>query len=161
MRKLILGGVIIIFAITVFLNLNKEKEIRVRIIPNSDTSLDLNEKETAKTITLCYLKNAYDEEYKVFIQNINFTKKEFEKILEKELNRDVEVEFGNHTLYNKTYNNSAVKNTEEMTLYIIIGEGKGSNWWGTVYPEFLSVSGSEEIKYESLIVSIFKKIKGE
>lgn len=161
MRKLILIGIILIFGITLFLNLKEEKEIRVRVIPNSDTSLDLQVKETAKNITICYLKEAYHPEYDSFIKNINSTKKAFKEILEKELNREVEVEFGNHTLYNKTYNNSAVKNTDEMTLYVIIGEGKGSNWWGTVYPEFLKVSGSEEVKYESLILSIFKKIKGE
>ena len=161
MRKLILVGIIFVFAIAVFLNFKEEKEIRVRIIPNSDTSLDLEVKETAKDITVCYLKTAYDEEYNTFIKNINSTKTEFENILGKELKRKVEVEFDNHTLYNKTYNNSAVKNTEEMTLYVIIGEGKGSNWWGTVYPEFLTVNGSEEVKYESLILSIFKKIKGE
>ena len=83
----------------------------------------------------------------------------FELALEKELKQSVEVQFENHTLYNKTYNNNAVKNTNEMALYVIIGEGKGDNWWGTVYPEFLEVNGSEEVKYESLILSIFKKIR--
>ena len=52
MRKLILVGIIFVFAIAVFLNFKEEKEIRVRIIPNSDTSLDLEVKETAKDITV-------------------------------------------------------------------------------------------------------------
>ena len=42
-----------------------------------------------------------------------------------------------------------------MTLYVIIGEGKGSNWWGTVYPEFLTVNGSEEVKYEKSNIKYF------
>lgn len=73
----------------------------------------------------------------------------------------MEVSLSNHTLYNKTYNNSAVKNTSELTFYVVLGRGEGSNWWGTVYPEFLLVSSSEEVHYESLILSIFNKIKGE
>lgn len=150
-----------IFCFFIILNHKETKEIRVRIIPNSDSRIDLDVKNQAKDITICYLKEAYSENYDIFLDNIEKTKREFNILLEKELNRTVEVSLGNHTLYNKTYNNSAVKNTSQMVLYIIIGNGNGSNWWGTVYPEFLEVSSSEEIKYESLIVRIFDKIKGE
>ena len=58
------------------------------------------------------------------------------------------------------YNNNVIENSNELTLYIEIGTGKGSNWWGTVYPEFLIVSSSEVMEYESIFVNIFKKIKG-
>ena len=107
------------------------------------------------------LYEAYDESYSVYLDNLNKTIPAFKDAIENELRKDVEIHLGNHTLYNKTYNNNAVKNTNEMTLYVVIGEGKGDNWWGTVYPEFLEVSSSEEVKYESLILSIFNKIKGE
>ncbi|MDE6660870.1 MAG: stage II sporulation protein R [Anaeroplasmataceae bacterium] len=161
MRKIIIAGIIILCIVLVFTRSHEEKEIRVRIIPNSDEVSDLKVKETAKDITVCYLKEAYDREYNTYLKNLKQTLTLFESALEKELKEDVEVELGNHTLYNKTYNNNAVENKNAMTLYVIIGEGKGSNWWGTVYPEFLEVNSSEEVKYESLILSIFKKIKGE
>lgn len=161
MRKIIIAGLIILCVILLFTRSQEEKEIRVRIIPNSDEASDLKVKEIAKNITVCYLKEAYDDNYNSYLNNIKETIPYFESALEKELKENVEVQLGNHTLYNKTYNNSAVKNTSEMTLYVVIGEGKGSNWWGTVYPEFLEVNSSEEVKYESLILSIFKKIKGE
>lgn len=161
MRKIILAGIILLFGIALFFQLQEEPEIRVRIIPNSDEQKDLEVKENAKAITICYLKEAFDKDYDTYLNNLKKTIPFFEKALEQELKENVEIELGNHTLYNKTYNNSAVKNTNEMTLYIIIGEGKGSNWWGTVYPEFLEVNSSEEVKYESLILSIFNKIKGE
>ncbi len=161
MRKIGLGLIIIIFIGVLFFNLKEEKEIRVRIIPNSDLKCDLEVKEKAKDITICYLKEAYDKDYNTYLSRMNQTIPAFQKVLEKELQEKVEVSLGNHTLYNKTYNNSAVKNTSEMTLYIVIGEGDGSNWWGSVYPEFLEVNSSEEVKYESLILSIFNKIRGE
>lgn len=161
MRKIGLGLLIIVFIVVVILNLKEDKEIRVRIIPNSDLTCDLEVKEKAKEITICYLKEAFDENYDVYISRMQKTIPSFQKILEKELQEPVEVSLGNHTLYNKTYNNSAVKNTSEMTLYVVIGEGEGSNWWGSVYPEFLEVSSSQEVKYESLILSIFNKIRGE
>ncbi|MDE7264624.1 MAG: stage II sporulation protein R [Anaeroplasmataceae bacterium] len=161
MRKIIIVGIVLLFGLTLFFKLQEEPEIRVRIIPNSDEAYDLEVKEKAKTVTICYLKEAYDSNYETYVSNLRKTIPFFENALSQELKENVEIQLGNHTLYNKTYNNSAVKNTSEMTLYIIIGEGKGSNWWGTVYPEFLEVNGSEEVKYESLILSIFNKIKGE
>ncbi len=160
MRKLIIVLLVIACLVIGLQQLNREKEIRVRIIPNSDTASDLETKEKAKDITVCYLKKAYDKDYDVYLDHLSKTKKSFELLLEKELHEDVEIQLGNHTLYNKTYNNSAVENTSEMTMYIVLGEGKGSNWWGTIYPEFLEVNSSEEVRYESLILSIFKKIKG-
>ncbi|MBD5391067.1 hypothetical protein HDR67_03590 [bacterium] len=159
MRKFLIAGLVVLCGIFIFMRTQETKEIRVRVIPNSNTTEDLKIKEKAKNITICYLKEAYDQEYSIYLSNLKSTTSSFQYILEKEINQKVEVQLGNHTLYNKTYNNSAVKNTNEMTLYVILGEGKGDNWWGTVYPEFLEVNSSEEVKYESLILSIFKKIR--
>lgn len=161
MRKIIIVILIIAFIGVFFLNQNEEKEIRVRIIPNSNSAYDLKVKEEAKAITICYLNEARSDNYDIYINNINKTLKKFENALEKELKENVSVELSNHTLYNKTYNNNAVENTSQMTLYVVIGNGEGSNWWGTIYPEFLEVNSSDEIKYESLILSIFNKIKGD
>ncbi len=63
MRKIGLGLLIIVFIVVVVLNLKEDKEIRVRIIPNSDLTCDLEVKEKAKEITICYLKEAFDEDY--------------------------------------------------------------------------------------------------
>ncbi len=161
MRKILIGILILVCVVVLFHHSQKEDEIRVRIIPNTDMQKDLAIKEDAKDITVCYLKEAYSKDYHEYLDNIKNTMGDFAVLLEKELGQSVKIDLGNHTLYNKTYNNSAIENTNEMTLYIILGAGKGSNWWGTVYPEFLEVSSSEEVRYESLILSIFKKIKGE
>ncbi len=159
MRKLGLIIVFIFFGITLLNNLSKEEEIRVRVIPNSDESRDLLEKEEAKELVICYLKEAYSSDYNEFISNINKTKDDFEIMLEKVLSTDCTISFDKHTLYNKTYNNSAIKNETTLVLLVVIGSGGGSNWWGTVYPEFLDISSSEEVKYESLIVNLFRKIR--
>ncbi|MDE5855934.1 MAG: hypothetical protein K2H06_02705 [Anaeroplasmataceae bacterium] len=102
MRKIIIAGIIILCVILVFTRSQEEKEIRVRIIPNSDEASDLKVKEKAKDITVCYLKEAYDEEYSNYLKNLKQTLLFFECALEKELKENVEVELGNHTLYNKT-----------------------------------------------------------
>lgn len=160
MRKLLIIAVLIFFVFTLINNDNKD-EIRVRVIPNSDSKEDLLVKEDVKSMTICYLKEAYNSDYDTYLSNIRATKDLFEDLVEDKLLVDLSIQLGYHTLYNKTYNNNAVKNTNEMTLYVIIGKGKGSNWWGTVYPEFLEIESDKEFKYESLILSIFNKIKGE
>lgn len=162
MRKLLFIGILFVGILVAFMNIKEEqKEIRVRVIPNSDQAYDLKVKEQAKELTTLYLKEAYHVEYTTYENNIRNTMNQFEQVLKKELKQPVEVSLSNHTLYNKTYNNSAVKNTSELTFYVVLGRGEGSNWWGTVYPEFLLVNSSEEVRYESLILSIFNKIKGD
>lgn len=158
MRKILLIILIIICICAIFMRKEQEKEIRVRIIPNGNTYQDLNEKNKAKEVVLCYLDIIYDESYDTCKSNIQKTYKELENSLKKDF-KNVSVTFDKHTLYNKTYNNNAIKNTEAYTLYVILGNGNGDNWWGSIYPEFLGVSGDTELKYESLLVNVVKKIK--
>lgn len=159
MRRILLIIVVFVFIVCIFYD-KEQEEIRVRIVPNSDNKEDLFIKEKIKSITICYLKEAYDKDYNTYINNISVTIDDLKDVINKEINAEVLITFDNHTLYNKTYNNNVIKNSNELTLYIEIGEGKGSNWWGTVYPDFLLVNGSEVMKYESIFVNIFKKIKG-
>ena len=161
MRKILVIFIVVFFFLSLFDLIDRNEELRIRIIPNSDLESDLSIKEEVKEYTICYLKQILDEEFDVLVNNINKTIDVFEISLEKQFSINAEVNLDYHTLYNKTYNNNAVKNTNELTLCIIINEGKGSNWWGTVYPDFLKISSSEEYKYESLIKIIFDKIKGD
>jgi hypothetical protein len=140
---------------------DNNKEIRVRIVPNSNEVDDLQEKQIVKDITICYLKEAYDEDYNIYINNIEKGKLKLKEVIVENIKEDVLINFGNHTLYNKTYNNMVVENSTELTLLITIGRGLGDNWWGTVYPEFLSVNSSDVLKYESVFVELFNKIRGE
>ena len=71
MRKIILILIIVIFIVAVFMDMDDNTEIRVRIVPNSDSKKDLDVKEKVKNITVCYLKQAYDSDYYVFVDNIN------------------------------------------------------------------------------------------
>ena len=158
MRKLLFFIIVIVFLFCLLNNNDDEKEIRVRIIPNSDSAVDLSIKEKVKDMVICYLDMTYDESYDKYFNNINSTYMDLEKKLYR-LYGNVSVTFNKHTLYNKTYNNNAIKNEDAYTLYIIIGNGNGSNWWGSVYPKFLNVNGDEVVEYESLFLDIISKIK--
>lgn len=160
MRRIIIVIISVICFILFISKCNKnDEEIRVRIISNGNSEIDLKNKKIAKNITICYLNLIFNEEYDKFKSNIEKTYKDLEGIL---LDEGIKsnISFSNHTLYNKTYNNTAIKNEKKLTLYIVLGSGKGENWWGSIYPKFLSISSEEEYKYESLILKALK-IKGE
>ena len=153
--------VVVCFIVMINNGDDKNKEIRVRVIPNSDSQYDLDNKKIVKDITVSYLYNAYDENYNIYIDNIDKGLLYLEDTINQYIVDDVLISFGNHTLYNKTYNNTVVKNSTELTLVVQIGNGLGDNWWGTVYPDFLLVNGSEVVKYESLFVKLFDKTSEE
>ncbi len=162
MRKILFILIIIVCVVVMINNIgDNNKEIRVRIVPNSNEVDDLQEKQIVKDITICYLKEAYDEDYNIYINNIEKGKLKLKEVIVENIKEDVLINFGNHTLYNKTYNNMVVENSTELTLLITIGRGLGDNWWGTVYPEFLSVNSGDVLKYESVFVELFNKIRGE
>lgn len=154
MRKIILSAIIILFIGAFFINSSNEKEIRVRVIPNSDSLIDKELKKNVKEITIGFLASLERRNYNSTIEEINNNIDKLEYVLR---DYNAKVSFDYHTLYNKTYNDNAIKDEEAYTLYIVLGEGKGSNWWGTIYPEFLGISSEEEIKYKSFFYELFTK----
>lgn len=156
MRKFLFVAIVSVALLIVIFNSNKEEEIRVRIIPDSNESSDLEEKEKVKNVVMYYLEQIYSNDYDTYFNNINNTYTGLEDIIDKNIT-DVSVTFSSHTLYNKTYNNSAVENKDCYTLYVVIKSGKGSNWWSSIYPEFLYDGSIEVIEYKSLILELLKR----
>ena len=120
-----------------------DKEIRVRVISNSDSEVDiLYKKEVVE-----FLKS------EVFINqklNDNYFSKNY-KLIEDVLNSefdDIVVEYGTHTFVNKTYNGSAVENKKYKTLVVYIGDANGLNWWGSIFDDTLQYESDVEVQYE-------------
>ena len=121
----------------------KEEEVRIRVISNSDSEIDVKYKERV----VSFLKDEILMKEKL---NNQYFEKNYQNI-DKKLNLefdDIVVKYENHTFINKTYNGSAVENKEYKTLLIIIGNGQGSNWWGSVFDDTLQYESDSEVKYE-------------
>ena len=126
-----------------FIIKTNNEEIRIRVISNSDSETDI----LYKREVVSYLK-------KEILPNIELTDEYFinnyeniETILNEKFT-DIKVKYEKHTFNNKTYNDSAIKDGVYQTLLIYIGEGKGSNWWGSIFNEKLSYESEDEIVYE-------------
>ena len=73
------------------------------------------------------------------------------KKIEDELNEkfdNITVKYEKHLFTNKLTEDEVLENKEYKTLLVIIGDGRGPNWWGSVFDEELYDCGSGEVKYK-------------
>ncbi len=141
-------------------NLFKDKEIRVRIIPNSNDEVDLKTKEVVKKYVIEYLNKQIATDFDETFKNINNTYKKLENEINNDLGVEASVSFDKHILYNKTYNDTAILNEKCYCLYVVINKGMGDNWWGSVFPKFLATSSDEEVEYKSFLYECYKRMIG-
>ncbi len=154
---------IIIFIIIAlfFVFINKEtsnSEIRVRVVPASNEECDLKIKEEVVLIVRDFLYENYNENKNKYINNINLSLNEFKNDLNEKYN--AKVSFSNSTLYNKTYNDKELKNEETLLFLVVIEEGQGDNWWGSIYPKFLEIESIDEVKHKSYFAELFSSLWG-
>ena len=132
-----------LFVVCFFVMKENNEEIRIRVISNSNSEMDI----IYKREVVAYLK-------KEIFPNIELTNDYFMdnyKTIETILNENftnIKVKYEKHTFNNKTYNDSAIKDGVYDTLLIYIGEGKGSNWWGSIFNEELSYESEDEVEYK-------------
>lgn len=146
MKKIIL----ILTLITIFLVYNQveRKEIvipnsaiRLRVIPNSNSSLDQNIKIKVKDYleenTYELLKNETDIEKArgIIKDNIPIIEESINKIFE-ENNYDVDynINYGQNYFPEKEYRGIKYEEGYYESMVISIGEAKGDNWWCILFP---------------------------
>jgi hypothetical protein len=150
MKKLLL--IISLFTVCFFLLKNKDEEIRIRVISNSDTELDIDYKNDV----VKYLKNE-------ILVDEKLTDKFFEDnylVIEQKLNEefnDIEVLYQYHRFENKTYNGNAIGDIYCKTLIISIGFGNGSNWWGSIFEGSLKKESTDTINYQWFLKRYIKE----
>lgn len=154
MKKVNLILCLMAFLILSGCNYMDSREMRVRILANSNSETDQKEKIILRDalIDIFYNENiAVKEENLIRIKNL----------LDEQITikNDYKVELKEVAFPAKVKNNRIVPSGTYMTLLITIGEGKGDNWWSVLYPEFFGVTydDSDEIEYRSFIYDILKE----
>jgi stage II sporulation protein R len=119
----------------------KDNLIRLHIIANSDSQADQNLKikirdkvinEMSKKFEI---SNSIDESRQLIKNNLD----EIEYIAEEEirnsgLDYDVNVYYGNYSFPTKAYGSITLPAGEYEAVRVVIGEGKGKNWWCVMFP---------------------------
>ena len=127
------------------------KEERIRIIANSNSYIDQEEKEMLRDALLEVFYNENIIDIKNNIYEINKLLKE--KV---SLSNEFIIEYKKVSFPAKVLNNKFIPSGTYNTLLITIGNGKGDNWWSILYPEFFGINydDSDEIKYKSFIYEL-------
>lgn len=119
----------------------KNSLIRFHVLANSDSkedqTLKLKVKDEVINYLYPYLKNSksLDESRKVLIeQENNVMEIAYKVITENGYNYDVKIKLGYENFPEKSYGNITLPQGKYEAFRIIIGNGKGHNWWCVMFP---------------------------
>ena len=170
MKKIIL----VLFAIlTIFLVYKKvsaeeviipDTSIRLRVIPNSNSSYD----QAMKSVVKSYLEedvynlfkdtNSIEEAREMINNNIENIKINIQDIFN-EYNYDMRfnVNYGYNYFPEKEFKNVIYREGYYESIVVSIGEAKGDNWWCVLFPNLCLVE-EDNVEYTSLVKEIINKI---
>lgn len=142
-----------------------ESSIRLRVIPNSNNSKDINIKEQVKdyleTDIYTILKDTsnIDDARKIINKNISKIETNIDNIF-KENNYEIpyKINFGNNYFPEKKYKGKTYEEGYYESLVIYIGDAKGDNWWCVLFPNFCLIDKEEEHEYKSYFKELLNKI---
>nr|WP_289682518.1 stage II sporulation protein R [Romboutsia ilealis] len=130
----------------------KDKLIRFHVIANSDSDEDQNLKLKVRDAIIDYLqpkllKSESIEESESIIKKEYSELEKISKniILENGYNYDIQVGIDYSEFPTKQYSNVILPAGEYKALRIIIGEGKGKNWWCVMFPPLCFVDEQKGI----------------
>ena len=130
----------------------KDKLIRFHVIANSDSEEDQNLKLKVRDAIINYLQPKLLESESIEESEL-IIKKEYDElekiskniILENGYDYDVKVGIDDSKFPTKQYSNVVLPAGEYKALRIIIGEGKGKNWWCVMFPPLCFVDEQKGI----------------
>lgn len=170
MKKIIFLILLVLIIVSVYSQneteiLIPDSSIRLRVIPNSNDSKDINIKEQVKdyleTDVYTLLKDTKDIDSARTIINNNIPKIEtnIDNIFN-DNNYDLpyKVNFGYNYFPEKTYGGETYEEGEYESLVIYIGEAKGDNWWCVLFPNFCLVDTEKDTEYKSYLGELLNKI---
>jgi len=119
----------------------KNSLIRFHVLANSDNEEDQNLKLKVKDEVISYLysylkdSKSLEESRKVLMEQEDYVKEIANKVIkENGFNYSVKTELGYENFPEKSYGNIVLPQGEYEAFRIIIGNGKGHNWWCVMFP---------------------------
>lgn len=164
----------------------RSKMLRMHVIANSDSDIDQELKLKVRDAVLAEGKEIFDgsvtaddAKSKILPETESLRKAALTVIENEGFSYDVKITVGNEYFNTRTYDNSITLPAGYYTaVKVIIGEGKGHNWWCVMFPpmclpaaskeceisdvlekdEVQIVEGGSKYKFKFKIVEIYEKI---
>ena len=138
--------------------------IRLRVIPNSNSSDDIYIKELVKD----YLEDDIylitkdieniDEARNIIKGSIPRIEKSIDNIFtNNKYHLSYTVNYGDNYFPEKVYKGTKYSEGYYESLVISIGEAKGDNWWCVLFPNFCLIDMNEKHEYKSYFKELIKK----
>ena len=142
-----------------------DSSIRLRVIPNSNNSKDINIKEQVKDYletdiyTLLKDTNNIETARNIINENIPKIENNIDNIFkDNNYNIPYEVNFGYNYFPEKIYQGEIYEEGEYESLVIYIGEAQGDNWWCVLFPNFCLIDNENNPEYKSYFKELLNKI---
>ena len=156
---LIICGVVNINAFSKQCDSIREKMLRMHVIANSDTKEDQELKLKVRDAVLSAGKKLFDgsvtceDAEKVLVPHIDKLEKVALETIKKEgFDYDVKITVQEEYFKTRTYDNSVTLPAGYYTaVKVIIGEGKGENWWCVMFPPMCLPAANAECEISDVL----------
>ncbi len=158
----ILGFYLLVGQVTEKYEMIPKEAIRIRVIGNSNTKIDQEEKKKVKEV----LENYYYpklqevkgiEEARTTIQS---SIPEVESLVKQTFPQtEFTINFGKNYFPEKEYKGVLYEEGLYESLVVTLGEGEGKNWWCVLFPPLclLENETGEEVEYRSFVKDMIDK----
>lgn len=142
MKKLLLS-VILIYEVFMIGNVYSQnitdeisdKLLRMHILANSNSEYDQNIKIMVRDFVIEQIKEKEFKKKSDIIKSVEYLKDEVNSFLnEQDAEYECEIIVSDSTFMTKEYYDLSIPAGDYQALKIILGEGKGENWWCVAYP---------------------------
>lgn len=173
MRKIILI-ILAIISIYTISNVVKAEElvipdtaIRLRVIPNSNSTFDQNMKQKVKTYlednvyTMFSNVNSIEEARETINKQLPNIETDIKNIfIKNNYDTNFKINYGLNYFPEKTYKNITYKEGYYESLVVEIGKAKGDNWWCVLFPTIclLDKNVDDDVEYKLKVVELIEKI---
>lgn len=141
-----------------------DNAIRLRVIPNSNSPIDINIKEKVKKYLekdiyiLTKDTESIEEARELIVGSIPSIEKNINSIFsENKYSIPYKVNYGLNYFPEKKYKGLTYSDGYYESLVISIGNANGDNWWCVLFPNFCLIDTKEEHEYKSYLKELISK----
>lgn len=170
MKKIILIVLTFIVVISVYNKISNNElvipnnSIRVRVIPNSNSPLDISMKNKIKDylqediFPLAGKSSSIEEARELISDNLETIDMNINNIfIDNNYKEDYNINFGYNYFPKKIFNNKEYPEGYYESLVVTIGSSNGDNWWCVMYPNICMIDKNKEYKsyFKELLDKLF------
>ncbi|HHY05912.1 MAG TPA: stage II sporulation protein R [Clostridia bacterium] len=169
MKKRFVGGIVVFLVLTIFCCLLTTKTktpplIRLHILANSDSQADQALKYKVRDELIKIMQEEFsksqsiEESRSILLSRLPFLAEKAEEYVAREgFAYPVQAVYGKFKFPRRDYGAFVLPAGRYEALRLVLGEGKGANWWCVLFPPLCFIEGEQSLCLESEGVKILEQ----